>query len=51
MVAYAVVQHCKVVVCENEIVIKRKNNMVCMRKLLANPSGKGLSICTVIATE
>lgn len=50
MVADPMVQHCKVVVCENEIVFT-KNNIVCMRKLSANPSGKGLSICIIIATE
>lgn len=50
MVAGAMVQHCKLVVCENGIFCK-KTNIVCMRKLSANLSGKGLSVCIIIATE
>lgn len=50
MVAEAMVQYCRAVVCENEIAFK-KPNIVHMRELSANPSGKGLSICIIIATE
>lgn len=45
------VQHCKVVVCENQIVFKETKTIFWMRNLWAHPSGKGLGVCIIVATE
>lgn len=50
MVAVEMVQHCKVVVCENEIVFKQTPTQ-CVWELSADPSRNGVSICIIIATE